>query len=263
MFFPVNGDPYWTSVSALLPMTGANDSTTFTDLSPTTKTVTAYGNAKISTAKNKWGISSGYFDGSGDYLQIDDHVDFQLGSENFTIECWIYISGYAANNNGYYTSNLVGKDVSGSREFTFYITGTSSSFDYLVFIGFSDNFTYVLVNPSASFSLETWHHVAACRYNNRLYLFKNGVLLNAGGDAFSITLQATNTPVRIGAQIYGGGYDYYYNGYVQDVRITKGQSRYTADFAVPTGPLSPHPSQFIVGRSVCQPSAFETIATGL
>ena len=64
------GDPYYSAVSLLLPMDGTNGSTTFTDSSLNGLTVTAVGNAQISTTQSKYGGASGYFDGTGDYCQF-------------------------------------------------------------------------------------------------------------------------------------------------------------------------------------------------
>jgi hypothetical protein len=69
-------------------MDGANASTSFIDNSPTPKTVVANGNIQISTAQSKFGGASAYFDGSGDFLQIANNQDFNMGSGDFTIEFW-------------------------------------------------------------------------------------------------------------------------------------------------------------------------------
>ena len=84
------GDPFFNKVSLLLPMTGSNGSTTFSDDSPSPKTATANGNAQISTALEAGG--NGYFDGTGDYLSIPDHADFAFGSADFTVEFFINFS---------------------------------------------------------------------------------------------------------------------------------------------------------------------------
>jgi hypothetical protein len=47
MFYPVNGDPHRSSVVLHLPMTGADNGTTFTDVSPSPKTITRNGDTKI------------------------------------------------------------------------------------------------------------------------------------------------------------------------------------------------------------------------
>jgi len=53
--------------------------------------VTKNGNATLNTSVKKFGTSSLYLDGTGDYVLIDDDGDFNLGNDDFTIECWAYI----------------------------------------------------------------------------------------------------------------------------------------------------------------------------
>ena len=63
------GDPFFFSnVSLLLHGDGTNGSTLIKDSSPRMNTVTAVGNAQISTAQSKFGGSSIAFDGTGDSL---------------------------------------------------------------------------------------------------------------------------------------------------------------------------------------------------
>jgi hypothetical protein len=70
-------------------MDGADNSTTFTDSSPTAHTVTRSGDAKISTTQSQFGGASAYFDGTGDYLTVANSEAFNFGSGDFTIDCWI------------------------------------------------------------------------------------------------------------------------------------------------------------------------------
>jgi len=76
--------------SLILLCNGSNGSSIFTDSSPSPKTVTAHGNAQISTAQSKSGGSSAYFDGSGDFLTVPADADLQFGSGDFTVEAWVY-----------------------------------------------------------------------------------------------------------------------------------------------------------------------------
>jgi hypothetical protein len=90
-------DPNFADVSLLLHGDGANGSTTIIDSSPTPKTVTAFGNAQISTAQSKFGGASIALDGTGDYASTGNSSDLLMGSAVFTIECWFYpnVSGVA------------------------------------------------------------------------------------------------------------------------------------------------------------------------
>jgi len=73
----------------LLHADGSNGSTVFGDSSLSAHGVTAYGNAKISTTQSKFGGSSAYFDGSGDYLGAGDSNDWDIGSADFTLDFWV------------------------------------------------------------------------------------------------------------------------------------------------------------------------------
>lgn len=61
-----SSDPYFSNVSLLLHMDGANGSTTFTDSGPNALTITPTGTT-ISTSQAKYG-ASGYFNGTSAYL---------------------------------------------------------------------------------------------------------------------------------------------------------------------------------------------------
>lgn len=219
----------------LLHMEGDNNSTTFIDNGIFKKTITSVGATKISTAQSKWGNGSAYFNGNGDYLSVPtDYLNF--GSSDFTIECHIYISGWASNNSGYYSSGICMKDVYGAREFSFMLNGTSNSFTAIAFTGFSNNSSYVSISGAFNFSLNTWYHIAAVRYGNNIYLYVNGNVVNST-TSFTLTLQQTTTLISIGGFNYGyGGYYYYLNGYIQDLRI-KRFAFYTANFTPPAARL--------------------------
>ena len=81
-----SSDPYFSSTKLLLNGNGTNGSTTFTDSSNSSYTVTANGNAQISTAQSKFGSASMYFDGTGDYLTVSNATASDVfGSGDFTM----------------------------------------------------------------------------------------------------------------------------------------------------------------------------------
>jgi hypothetical protein len=89
------GDQYWYSKVLGLHCDGTNGSTTFTDVKG--KTVTAVGNAQISTAQYPaltGKSSSAYFDGTGDYLTLSNSTDFTFPGD-FTIQFFVRFSGGA------------------------------------------------------------------------------------------------------------------------------------------------------------------------
>ena len=84
------GDLYYNSCSLLMHFSGSNGSTTFIDNSQNTLTVTSNNGAAISTAQSKFGGSSGYFDGTNDYVSVPNNSALDFGSGDFTIEYWEY-----------------------------------------------------------------------------------------------------------------------------------------------------------------------------
>ena len=67
-------------------------STTFVDSSVggSTHTITANGDVHHETDQAKFGASSIQFDGTGDFFSIPSSSDFAFGTENFTIDFWVY-----------------------------------------------------------------------------------------------------------------------------------------------------------------------------
>lgn len=248
--FDEAGYEYVTYRKLAIHCDGTNGSTTFTDLHG--HSVTANGNAQISTAQYP-GLtgktSSCYLDGSGDYLSIADSADWNLGSGDWTMRARVRLSGYAANNGGQYESCVISQDDSTSRAFAFNVTGTSSSFTSLSFIGFSDNSSgYTIVSSSYSFSLDTWYLLEACRVGNLIYLLVNGALLNSGGTSFTRTIQDSNQPLRVGAELFDATYLYYLNGYVSEIEFVKGFGEHTATYT-PSGAPFPDSASTIVDKA--------------
>lgn len=217
----------------LLPFDEDNLATSTLDLSSYNHTATFNGNAKISSGVFKHGKASLALDGSGDYLSIVHASEFNMGA-TFSVEAWIYLTGYSSGYSGNYTSVIVSKDASGARCWGFQITGTSSSWTGLNLIVFDNGGSYDLASKSYTFSLNTWYHVAAVRVSNNLRLFVNGTQI--GTDvASSRTVAAHATNITIGGQVYTS-YEYYFPGYIDDIRIKNGSSAYSTTF-FPPGPL--------------------------
>lgn len=224
-------DPVNPNVELLLHMDGANNSTTFTDSSKNGTTVTRYGNAKVSTDQSKFGGSSAYFDGNGDFLQIADNNAFEIGGGDFTFEAWIYLTGYSPSYNGYYIASIINKDTNNARSYVFQISGTSSSWTTLGVALFSSNISYVSTQASHTFALNTWYHVAASRNGTSLRLYVNGI--DIGGGTNSTIAQNTSATIEIGSEspyFASQGYGYYFPGYMDELRIVKGKALYTSNF---------------------------------
>jgi hypothetical protein len=188
------------------------------------------GNAQISTSVVKFGTGSMAFDGNGDYLSIPSSANLNMGSGDWTFECWVYISTRTlsyplifGNNNGSYSS--------GALAITNSNADTPSYYDKF-FLASYDTGTPTLIS-SATNSLNTWYHLAIVRNGTSLVMYRNGVSVAST----TISAGAVFNWGKNGSLIGGGNWDganSYFNGYIDDLRITKGYARYTSNFTPPT-----------------------------
>lgn len=171
------------------------------------------GNAQISTAQSQFGGGSMYFDGSGDYLTAPFSPLTQFGTGDFTIEFWIYRA-----------AGSIYQTILDTRS-----SGTGSPWAVLLN---SSNQPYILIASDLTSSIPvasaTWTHIAICRASGTLRIFNNGVIGYSGANSTSMM---PTGPLRIGRTI-DNVYDL--NGYLDDLRITKGYARYTSNFTPPT-----------------------------
>jgi hypothetical protein len=84
------------------------------------------------------------------------------------------------------------------------------------------------LTASGVLSANTWIHIAVVRKNGTTTLYTDGVSRDTGADT---TDYGCRSVPNIGKHNYAGSN---LNGYLQDLRITKGYGRYTANFTPPT-----------------------------
>jgi hypothetical protein len=235
------GDPNYTDTTLLMLMNGSNNSTTFTDSRSSTRTLTANGNAKISTTQFKYGSSSGYFDGSGDFLSVSSTDTLNFGTGDFTVEAWIRPETTSR------SQIMVGGTAAGSFGFRFgaqYANGSGGVGGLSITkMAQSDHET-----TTFAFSVNTWYHVAVVRQSGVIKFFIDGTLRTHTGSGANTNNWGSETNLRVGA---GHSTDEQYQGYMDDVRVTK-YARYTANFTAPTSQL---PSEAGIAPIVTLPTA--------
>ena len=211
-------DPFFSSVSLLLHMDGTGS--TFTDNSPSPKTITASGNATQSTGQSKWGGKSAYFDGSGDYLSFPD---LGIGTSPFVIEMWFKAGAV----NRY--AQLIGNE-SGLAGFTLLLNNDNVG-QVAVYAGAG----LVVASSSGDWTDDAWHHLAFVRSSGGgISLYLDGTRYGTGSYSSSLT---SSSATYVGTNAIFSNRDY--AGYIDDLRITIGSDRgYTgATIPVPTAPF--------------------------
>lgn len=216
------------SVVLLLHGDGTEGSKTFIDSSSRNHSITTHGNAMITNVNSKFG-GSAYFDGVNSYLTVAN--DFNFDANDFTIEMFFYQSSTP---NG---SALIAERYTGSGDTLGY---------YIAFYNPDNSQTgsnlHFAINDMVSVRMQTvlpnhqWHHVAGVRHGNSMSLFVNGTLI----DTKSFTGTISNSSETFIGKRWDNYGNQFFNGYIDEFRITSGLARYTADFTPPTAPF-PNP----------------------
>ncbi|MCK9578266.1 LamG domain-containing protein [bacterium] len=97
-------------------------------------------------------------------------------------------------------------------------------------IGLSSNTDCVLFANSSNLVLNQWNHLAFVRNGTNLILFINGTEKNR--QITSSPMPSVANYLRIGSFDYGSQYNF--QGYIDELRITKGVARWTTNFTVPS-----------------------------
>ena len=223
-------DPYWDDVVLLLHMEGADEGTTFTDSSDSAHTVTAVGHANTESSISKFGSTSLQGDGSGDWLSITDHADFDLGISSglFTIEGFFRVSNPSGTN----VLLSKGGGVAGWNGTTGnqYQLFTESNTLYWQFWNGSGVATLAAGIAGLGWSANTWYHMAVACDGTDTEAYFNGTRWGSYSSS-SYGLPTAATKVRL----MGSVSNHSTNGYADDFRITKGTARYTgATLTIPT-----------------------------
>jgi hypothetical protein len=230
-------DPHFASVVALLHFDGTDGSTTFTDVKG--HTFSANGNAQLDTAQFKFGTASLLLDGTGDFASSGDHADWELGSGDHTIEMFARFNALPANGA---SSTFISKFSGPGNSFAWRLTIFNNAGTYSLIWDSDDNSsTPQAISISgvwAGVATGTWYHVTACRASGVTSLFADGVMLAQGADAITYFNNAVD--LRIGT---GNGTNNMFNGWIDEVRITKGVARYFGSPSNFTPPSAAFPDQ--------------------
>lgn len=182
------------------------------------------GNAQISTAQSKFGGSSVAFDGTGDWLSANgpnlSNAFNQLtaASGKGTIEMWVYINSFTSPR-----SHILGA-WSASVGWTYDFTTSGD-------IAYTTNGASTTVTLSSKFTTGSWQFLTITNNGTTVTIYRNGTSVGS----FSVASPTSYTgPLTIGTR---SDNTLSYNGYIDDLRITRGYVRYSGNFTPPTAPF--------------------------
>lgn len=205
-----------TYTKLMLHMNGTDASTTFTDSSSSARTVTVAGDAQIDTAQSKFGGASGLFDGTGDWLTVANHADFDISSGDWTIDFWMRQADLTAR-------QIIGKSKQSASFDGWYLTSDGSGN-----LQFYSGTNTLRITASSAFSATTWAHVALVQSGTTITMYLNGT--SVGSWVGNPT--EYDSPLAIGTNLTTGTGRY--SGHLDELRFSKGIARWTANFTPPT-----------------------------
>jgi hypothetical protein len=198
--------------------------------SSTKNDIETVGDVRLNASIKKYGNTSIFFDGTGDYIR-NSQPDLlnDISGANFTIEFWVYFTSLATD------QALVSKygnaaENGGGLGYVLQWVQSSSALRLVLGIGGgSDNLYPWSWTPVTS----TWYHVAVTRSGTSARAFINGTQI---GSTTTVTTSDTVSPnsLQLGKT---HTVSQHLSGYIDDFRLTKGYARYTNNFT-PPGKLS-------------------------
>ncbi len=234
---PTDASNAYVQVPAALSLTGTQ--------SPATTTMLLHGegaltdvmghtvNTSTSIAYSSTNVLAGTrsleFNGTSSVLAYNagSNGDFTFGTGDFTLEAWVRITSYSEGTYGRAILDLRPNATNGAYP-TLLTLPTGE-------IAVMSNAT-TLASASTKMPLNTWAHVAWSRVDGVSYLFMNGVLQASFADTRSY--QAGST-IKVGSNaFFASAPSTAFKGQLDEVRITKGGGRYSADFTPDAGGFS-------------------------
>lgn len=208
-------------------MEGTNGGTSFVDSSLRTKTITTLTGTTTSNTQVKFGQTSCFITGTdAGGLSLAANADFGFGTGDFTIEGWCYATNVTTRLN-----TLFDNRISSAVGIQVYIGGGAFTVPASS-LGVSTN-SAILKTGTGGVVANSWLHIAVTRTSNLIGGYVNGT------QVFTVTdsrTYASSAACYVGRD-QGGTSLQGFGGYLDDVRITKGVSRYTANFTPPTNPF--------------------------
>ena len=200
-------------------------STTFTDESASGHTITANGDVQHSTFGSDTAI---LFDGTGDYLSLADHDDWDFGADDFTIDLWVNFTSAT----GYYDGIFSTRNIPKSNPFY-----RMEIFNGTIQWEWASTNIATKLDTGVTPVLNTWMHLAAVRADDTLTLYVDGVS-KASTDCTGLSFDSPDTGIVFG-RIYTQTDGYDFNGHMDEITVTKGSARWTGNFTPPNSPDAP------------------------
>lgn len=204
---PSGDDPYWENVVLLAHFDGDAVDVKGGTLSPV---------GTIGFTAGKFGQGMRLATGNSGAAEPAARAALDLPSD-FTVEGWANLDSTA-------TGAFINRFDSTGNGWQIYVE-TTGKLSFWQYVGGN-----LLYNMGVDIRDGAWHHIAVSRQGQALRMFLDGAMIGSVNTASDFT--SPTARISIGFQAQGGA-RYPLRGTIDDVRITKGVARYTANFTPP------------------------------
>jgi hypothetical protein len=199
---------------------GIDEAVAYTD--PVSGAATFGGAAQLDTAQKKFGTASlKLLAASNDYVTYPADANWNFGTGTFTIEARIRLKTTGIVN----SIITIAKDADNYCRLLIYPDGS---------IHFNNSATTVNADyytGALGWDVDTWYHIAVVRNGANVYIFIDGVLQEP--TAATAIDAGTSLGLSDGLLYIGRSFASYFDGHIDEVRISKGSARWTASFTPP------------------------------
>jgi hypothetical protein len=214
---PIGNDAY---TVLLLHFDGTNNSTLYPDTSPKQHGNGVGGgasNCRLQDTTGLLGSPTSLLCPGNSIVTFPNSADWEFGAGDFTIDWWEY---------------FVGGNWAIGRDFTTTYSPWLLDQNGIYFTSSGSGWDIASGRGAASRLTSTWCHMAITRQGNTFRVFRNGAQVDTWTSALAIA--ANNNPLCL-----GGAQNSYWNGYIEELRISKNIARWTAPFTPPAAPYGP------------------------
>jgi len=157
------------------------------------------------------------FNGNQDDLQLSPSSDFNFGTGDYTIEAWVYPTEFGRSQAIFTVHNSDSTVAAGK----FYLRSTNK-FSY-----WSQN---LQATSSTTYTESKWYHVALVNNSGTQTIYVDGT--SQATATYSSGFGSDDFVVHIGRNAANNTQSF--NGYISNIRVTKGTALYTSTFTPPT-----------------------------
>ena len=203
-------------VTSVFHFNGGDQQTfTFDTSHDPVRTVTLNGNAKLLNALKKFGTTSLFLDGTGDYMSVASTTSYGFGTNDFSIDFWIYPQNTSAGVKTMIDFRTAEPEIRPA------VILDGSTVKY--YINGAD-----VISATNNLQAAQWYHVALVKNGVQTKLYVNGT--QEGSTYTDNNNYGTTNPLYVGANFSGSNA---FQGYFDELMISN-YAKYVGTFTPPT-----------------------------